>query len=181
VSLHTSPAGEQPAGPRRKTGSFGRLWLPLLGGAFPVLLFDQWSKLYISRHFALYQTWPVVPNWFNFTYTANPGAAFSLFADLPHWLRAAFLCASAMLATLIVLALLVRGQDAKLTSWALALILAGAVGNLIDRLRLGAVIDFIDLHYYSHHYPVFNLADCAITVGVGLILLGAIWSKRLVR
>lgn len=178
MSPIASSAAGKPASPAAKTAGCARLWMPLLAGALPVLLLDQWTKLYVRRHFALYHSLPLIPNWFDLTYTANPGAAFSLFANLPPWLRTAFLCATATVAAIIVLVLLVRGQDTRLTAWALALILAGAVGNLIDRLRSGVVIDFIDVHYYSHHYPVFNLADCAITVGVGLILLSATLSTR---
>jgi signal peptidase II len=168
----------EPAAPAAKTAGSDRLWILLLLGAIPVLLLDQASKLYVSRHFLLYHRLSIVPNWFDLTYTANPGAAFSLFASLPSWARTAFLCATATLAAAIVLVLLTRGQNTRLTAWALALILGGALGNLVDRLRLGVVIDFIDVHYYSYHYPIFNLADCAITIGVGLILLNTILRRH---
>lgn len=178
MSFETSPASGKPAGSPHKVSRLAVVWLPLLAGTLPVLLLDQLSKVYVSHHFFPYRGWPLIPNWFDLTFTTNPGAAFSLFAGGPPWVRTAFLCATAAVAAIIVVVLLLRGQETRLTAWGLALILSGAVGNLIDRLRLGVVVDFIDVHYYSHHYPVFNLADCAITIGVGLILLSALRRSR---
>lgn len=159
----------------RKTTAKLRGLTAILGlVTLPVLALDQASKLYVQAHLQLYQSITLVPHWLNVTYTRNPGAAFSLFVNLPGWFRTAFLFALSLTAIVVLLYLLAR--DAKLsgTSVALALILAGAIGNLIDRAAHGEVIDFIDAHYYAYHYPIFNVADCAITIGVVLILLGSL-------
>ncbi len=146
--------------------------------AIPLVLIDQASKLYVSAHLALYQSIPVIPNWFDLTYTENPGAAFSIFASLPPPLRSAFLLAVSAAAIAVLLVLLARTRRITLTGFALALILGGAAGNLIDRAARGPVIDFLRLHYYGLSYPVFNVADAAITVGVALVLLASLAAHR---
>ncbi len=136
----------------------------------PVLALDQASKFYVKTNMRLYQSIAVIPNWFNITYTRNPGAAFSLFVNLPGWFRTSFLFTLSAVAIVVLLVLLARSAKPNTNSASLALILAGAAGNLIDRATRGEVIDFIDAHYYAYHYPIFNIADCAITIGVALIL-----------
>lgn len=136
----------------------------------PALVLDQLSKLYVSSHLALYRSITIVPNWFDITYTLNPGAAFSLFANLPGWFRSTFLVALSAFAIVVLLVLLARTHEVGASSVGMALILAGAIGNLIDRAARGQVIDFIHVHYYTHSYPIFNLADSAITIGVVLII-----------
>jgi signal peptidase II len=149
----------------------------LLGITLPVLVIDQLSKLYIVSHFSLHEDLVLIPNWLDITYTLNPGAAFSLFAAMPAWFRSSMLLSLAAGAIVVLLVLLIRDPRANLTSVALALILAGAIGNLIDRIWRGPVVDFILMHYYSHDYPVFNVADSAISVGVVLILLASLKSS----
>ncbi len=148
--------------------------LAVLFGAVtvPVLIVDQLTKLYVSSHFRLYDSLPVIPHWFAITYTLNPGAAFSLFAGLAPGLRSAFLFSLSALAIVVLIWLLAKGEAVSATTVAFALILAGATGNLIDRLARGQVIDFIHVHYYAYSYPIFNVADSAITIGVALIILG---------
>jgi signal peptidase II len=137
----------------------------------PVLALDQWSKLYVRAHFHLYQSRPIVPHWLDLTYTLNPGAAFSLFATMPPGFRSVFFIALSIVATVVLIALMLRRTTTRSYSIAFALILAGTIGNLIDRVARGLVIDFIYFHHASFSYPVFNVADSAITVGVALILL----------
>jgi signal peptidase II len=148
-----------------------RLAPMLLLVALPVLLLDQVSKHLISSGFQLYQTHPLIPGWLDLTYTLNPGAAFSLFATMPAGFRHLFFVALSIAAIVVLVALLARRTTPMSSAIAFALILGGTIGNLIDRLSRGRVVDFIYFHHRSFNYPVFNLADSAITTGVAIILL----------
>jgi len=119
----------------------------------------------------------VFESWFNFKIALNKGAAWGLFRDLhPDWRVPFFVVISAVAVTVIVLFYRkIEGQ--RLVGSALVLILGGAIGNLIDRIRLGWVIDFIDWHYGTSHWPTFNIADVAISVGVGLMVLDMIVNR----
>jgi len=142
----------------------------LFGISLPILLLDQWSKLFIDRSFQLYESLTVIENFFHITYVRNRGAAFGMLGDSS--LRIPLFITIAVVAGGAILYYLQRMSDRqKLGATALALIFSGAIGNLIDRIRLGEVIDFIDVHWYGHHWPAFNIADSAITVGVGLLML----------
>lgn len=167
---------EHPAPPQagRLSARLGPLALMLLGVTLPVIVLDQLSKWYISAHLQLYQRIAVIPNWFDITYTLNAGAAFSLLANTPAWFRSNFLIGLSILAVVAMAWLIGRSSRISLNSTGMALIAGGAVGNLIDRLRLGHVVDFILVHYYSHNYPVFNAADSAITIGVAIILIDSL-------
>lgn len=142
------------------------------------LLLDQLSKIYIDRTFSLYQSLPVVENFFHITYLRNPGAAFGILADSS--IRLPFFIGVSLLAILGIL--WYQRRVPRSDSWqhlTLGLIFSGAVGNLIDRIRFGEVIDFLDVHWYQYHWPAFNIADSAICVGVGLILVRTIRDERL--
>jgi len=139
--------------------------------ALLVLAADQLSKLYIRAHFQPYAMLPIIPNWLDLTYTLNPGAAFSLFATMPAQFRRVFFVALSAGAMVVLMGLLVRRSTSPASGVAFALILGGTVGNLIDRLVRGTVIDFIYFHHASFSYPVFNIADSAITFGVGVIIV----------
>lgn len=117
-----------------------------------------------------------VTGFFNLVLTFNRGAAFSLLSDAPGWQRELFV-AIAVVATVVIVWLLARQGNDKLFSLALALILGGALGNLWDRIALGHVIDFLDFHAAGHHWPAFNLADSAITVGAALLIWDGFRSK----
>lgn len=151
--------------------SWATLWAPLALVTTPVVVLDQWSKLYVRANFALYHTRPIVPGWLDLTYTLNPGAAFSLFATMPPGFRHIFFISLSIIATVVLVTLMGRRTTTMLSSIAFALILGGTIGNLIDRIARGLVTDFIWFHHLSFSYPVFNLADSSITVGVALILL----------
>jgi len=141
-----------------------------------VLVLDQATKLYIDSRFALHQSLTVVENFFHITYVRNKGAAFGIFAD--NAVRIPFFVTISLVAAVGILWYLYRsGAQQKLLHFALSLIFAGAVGNLIDRVRLGEVIDFIDVHWYQYHWPAFNVADSAITVGVGILLVD-LWREE---
>jgi signal peptidase II len=143
----------------------------------PIIVLDQASKYYIRTHMTLYESIAVIPHWFDITFALNPGAAFSMFVNAPQWFRSALLFTLASAAIVVLLVLLMRDPKLNMVSISFALILAGALGNLIDRVRFGRVVDFIDVHYYFHHYPIFNFADSAITIGVSLILLNTLFSS----
>jgi signal peptidase II len=137
----------------------------------PVLVLDQLSKLYVSSHFQLFETYTLIPGWLDCTYTLNPGAAFSLFANMPAVFREAFFLGLSAAAVVVMTVLIARRSTTTSTALACALVLAGTIGNLIDRVARGRVIDFIYFHHDAFRYPVFNLADAAITTGVAMILL----------
>ncbi len=147
------------------------LWLSIA-----VIVLDQVTKELIVRSLALYQSVTLLPV-LEFTRLYNPGAAFSFLAGQNGWQRW-FFTALAIVVSLVLVNWLRRlERTARLLSCAVALILGGAVGNLIDRLRLGQVIDFINAHWGEHYFPAFNVADSAICVGAGLLLLDA-WLQR---
>ncbi|HKN02291.1 MAG TPA: signal peptidase II [Candidatus Binataceae bacterium] len=160
-------------------GRRGNPLLILLGlVAIPVLILDQVTKFYVSSHLDLFESIPVIPHWFDITYTRNPGAAFSMFTNLPGWFRGAFLVTLSLAAIVALLVLIARSDGLNMTTFSFALILAGAAGNLIDRALRGQVIDFIRVHYYDLNYPIFNIADSAITIGVALIILSSLRSTE---
>jgi signal peptidase II len=165
-----------------KRSFYPRTFLMMFFGVtVPVIVLDQASKLYIAAHMHLYETIVLIPNLLDLTYALNPGASFSLFADLPAGLRLPLLSGLSMIAIVVLIVLLLLSERPTLTSVALALILAGAAGNLIDRAVHGQVIDFVRAHYYAYSWPIFNVADSAISIGVALILLGSIVSSRAAR
>lgn len=152
-----------------------------LGGL--VVLLDQATKLYVHNTFALYESRPVVENFFALTYVRNSGSAFGLLArSNPDVLRI-FFPAITVLALALLLWYLWRLPAAQtLTLWGVCLVIGGAVGNGIDRFRIGQVIDFLDVHWYGvYHWPAFNVADSAICVGVGLLILDAFRAVRVER
>jgi len=141
------------------------LWLSLL-----VIVLDQLSKLWVVSEFELYQSIELMP-YLNLTYVHNKGAAFSFLSSAGGWQRWFFSVIS-VVAVLVLLVWLKRLKPTeKLLAVSMSLILGGAVGNLYDRLAYGYVIDFLDAYYQQWHWPVFNIADSAIVLGVGLMLL----------
>ncbi len=134
------------------------------------LLLDQWSKIYIDNHFELSQSKRIITNFFHLTYVRNPGAAFGILAE--NAIRVPFFITVSAIAILAILWYVRRISSEKHWQFfALGLIFSGASGNLIDRIRFGEVIDFLDVHWYNYHWPAFNIADSAICVGVGIMLV----------
>ncbi len=147
------------------------LWL-----SFSVVGLDQYTKQLIAARFSLSESVELLP-FLNFTLAHNQGAAFSFLSDQDGWQRAFFIVV-ALVVTLVLAAWLRRlGRGEWRTALSLSLVIGGAVGNLIDRLIHGYVIDFIDVYYGSWHWPAFNVADSAICVGVALLLLDALFEK----
>jgi signal peptidase II len=154
----------------------GRQWRWLALSAVLIAL-DQWSKSLIERRFSLYETLTVLPV-FNVTRAHNRGVSFSMFNSESGWQRWVFGALAGGIAIAIVFWLRTLPRRAWLQAVALALIFAGAVGNMIDRLRLGYVIDFVQVHWGEHYFPAFNVADSAICVGAALILIEGFFSRR---
>lgn len=132
-----------------------------------ILLLDQVTKLAVDRLLALHQSVPVIEGFFHLTYVRNTGAAFGFLADAPEAFRAPFFFIATGIAVGALLVFLHRADtDAPLFLLALSSVLAGALGNLLDRLCYGEVIDFLDFHWQGYYWPAFNVADSCITLGV---------------
>lgn len=145
-----------------------RAW-PWFAGAAAIVAADQLTKAMILARFAPGERLEVT-SFFNLVLAFNKGAAFSLLAQAPGW-QTPLLVAIALAAAAILSALILRNLHKRLLCTGLALVLGGALGNLIDRLRLGHVVDFIDLHAAGWHWPAFNVADSGITVGAAILIL----------
>ena len=145
-----------------------RAW-PWFAGAAAIVAADQLTKAMILARFAPGERLEVT-SFFNLVLAFNKGAAFSLLAQAPGW-QTPLLVAIALAAAAILSALIVRNLHKRLLCTGLALVLGGALGNLVDRLRLGHVVDFIDLHAAGWHWPAFNVADSGITVGAAILIL----------
>ncbi len=159
-----------------KKDIFWKLGYLAVAGA--VFLIDQTTKAWAIRRLRFGDEISVIPNFLNFAYAQNPGVAFSMlddYGDTGRW----GLSAIASIAAVLVLYFFwktPRSDDRILG--ALALLLAGIVGNVVDRMRLGFVIDFIDVQFGSWHYPTFNVADAAICIGAGILLLDMFFSRN---
>ena len=156
--------------------SSGASLLPWLGIALVVILLDQFTKTLIIGNFQLHDSRTVTP-FFNIVRWHNSGAAFSFLAGASGWQRWFFVGLGSLAAVFIVWMLRSHGGQ-RLFSWALALILGGAVGNVIDRLLHGYVVDFIQVHHRGWYFPSFNVADSAITVGAACLILDEILRVR---
>jgi signal peptidase II len=139
--------------------------------ALLVILLDQTTKAWIISTMRLHDSFAVIVGFFNITHIRNPGAAFGFLAGAPPLFRHIFFLVVTVAALLLILHYLYvsRIEESSLVA-ALALILAGAVGNLIDRIRFGEVVDFLDVYIGSYHWPAFNVADSAITIGAAVLM-----------
>ena len=142
-----------------------------------VLVLDQASKLTADAMLALYQPVLLFPS-LAITKAYNTGAAFSFLADASGWQRWFFIGLTVVVSVVLLVWLTRLKQHERRTALALSLILGGAIGNLVDRVLYGHVIDFIDVYYGSWHWPAFNVADSAITLGAGVLLLDAFFGGR---
>lgn len=141
--------------------------LASLGVLIPL---DQITKYWVDASMRLHESIPVIAGFFNITHVRNPGAAFGLLADMSPQFRAIFFVAVTLAAVIMIFYCIWKSkQEESLLVISLSLILAGAVGNLIDRVRLGEVIDFFDVYVGNYHWPAFNIADAAISVGAVIL------------
>lgn len=167
-----------------------------------IILLDQWTKLLVRQQLHFQESIPIIPNLFNLTYIRNPGAAFGLFAWVDKSFRTVFFLSITAAAIMVIgyffwasirddrrMGLSEPGaggtsysqhgsqhgnRHGRWLRFGLALVLGGAIGNLIDRIRYGEVIDFLDVYLGAYHWPAFNVADSAITVGVSILLIASI-------
>jgi signal peptidase II len=148
-------------------------------GTLAVLVGDQATKDVVTSRMALYSSIPVIPGFLHLTYVTNRGALFGLFHDLAEPYRSVLFTSIPIVAIGLILFFQFRTTLADRAAQAgLALILGGALGNLVDRLRLGYVVDFIDVFLAKHHWPAFNLADSSICIGVTLLVVDLVLQGR---
>jgi len=162
-------AEAQPASPIQRL-------LPWLALALLVVFLDQLSKVVVERVFEFGDVQPLT-DFFNLVLTYNKGAAFSFLANAGGW-QDLFLTAVGIVASAFIVYLLMRHAHQRLFSVALALILGGAIGNVIDRIVYGHVIDFLDFHWRGWHWPAFNVADSAIVCGATLLIIEELTRMR---
>jgi signal peptidase II len=153
-------------------------WLLLISAL--VITADRLTKTWVSAHIRLGGAIPIIPRVLRITHWTNEGAAFSLFANTAspntvRWTLAAFALAAALVIFIVLLRL---GDRITLTTIALALILGGALGNAHDRIAYGSVVDFIEVHIFTYHWPDFNVADSSVVIGACLLLLDSLRSHR---
>jgi len=143
-----------------------------------IVILDQLSKFYIAGHYGEFEYTRLLPV-LDITLMHNVGAAFSFLASASGWQRWFFIALAVSVSVAIAWWLARLPPSAhKLTAAGLALVLGGAVGNVVDRIRIGSVVDFIHFHWHQAYFPAFNVADSAITVGAGLLLLDAVFEMR---
>ena len=157
-------------------GSRAFMWYLL---SLVVIIIDQWTKWLAETNLNFLEPVPVIQPFLNWTLAYNYGAAFSFLADQAGWQKW-FFAGLALIMSLFLIGYLIKApRQAKLLSVGLALVLGGAIGNLIDRLLHGHVIDFIHVHYADvWHYPIFNIADVGICIGVALIVIDMLFLEK---
>lgn len=146
------------------------LYAPYFLLSAAVVIADQFTKYLVQSRFVLFESVKILP-FFSIVYVSNTGSAFGMFKGLGN----VFFIAVAGAATLVVAALIIKYRQDR---FAFALILGGAAGNLLDRLTHGFVVDFIDVFWGEHHWPAFNVADSALTVGITLLFFGTFFRSK---
>lgn len=141
------------------------------------LIIDIITKNLIKSKLMLYDAMPVIDGFFNIVYVLNPGAAFSFLHDMNESYRRLFFITVTIIAIFVVLYIFAR-EKSKINTAGFALILSGAIGNLIDRIVIGKVVDFLDFYYKTYHFPAFNVADSCITIGVALIIIDMLFFSK---
>ena len=150
---------------------FNLIWLAI---AVAIICLDQLTKSLVMNHLQLYQAIKITP-FFNILLSFNTGAAFGLFNQASGWQQWLFGCVAVVVSSAIVIILLRQPREQWLNNLGMSFILGGALGNLIDRLTLGYVIDFLHFHLGQWSWPIFNVADSMICIGAGLLLLSMLW------
>ncbi len=155
-----------------------RKYWTLLIFCFGILLLDQWTKYMIVEKLSLYQRVVVIHGFFNIVHVGNTGGAFGIFGGEGGMGSVLFVIVSLIAIGVIAFLFFKTKENEKTLALSFALILSGALGNLIDRLHYGEVIDFLDFHVGTYHWPAFNVADSAICVGIGLMALEVLKRDR---
>jgi len=137
-----------------------------------ILLLDQWTKSMVVQRLPLYQRVEVIQGFFNLTHVRNTGGAFGIFGGEKGGVGSLLFVVVSLLAIGAIIFLFIKIREGEKTlALSFSLVLSGAIGNLIDRLRYGEVVDFLDFHLSTYHWPAFNVADSAICIGIGLMAL----------
>lgn len=151
----------------------------LIALAVVIIVVDQWTKIYVAGHFYIGESVSVIDGFFNLTYVRNSGAAFGFGGAFDDWVRYSMFRALPVVACVWLLVLMVKSyKEEALLSLSYSLILGGAIGNLIDRFRLDYVIDFFDFYWGKSHFATFNVADAAISVAAGLLIIDFFIQKK---
>jgi len=153
-------------------------WLLVISAL--IILADRVTKKWVEARIPLGGAIPVIPHVLRITHWTNEGAAFSMFAESasPHLVRWMLVGFSLIAAVVVLVAMVRLGSAFTLTTVALALVFAGALGNVHDRILYGSVVDFIEVHIFSYHWPDFNVADSSIVTGACLLLLDSLWPRK---
>ena len=156
-----------------------RKYTVLLATVGLVVLADIFTKVYINSTMMLHESFAVIDGLFNITYVRNPGSAFGFLAGASPVFRSMFFPFVTAVVIIMMLYYIIKSKiEEPLMMFSLSLIISGALGNLIDRVRFGEVIDFIDVYVGSHHWPAFNVADSAISIGAVLLILDVFKHQR---
>jgi len=148
-----------------------KYWV-LLMTCLTIILLDQWTKYEVLQRIPLHRAIEVIPGFFNLTHVRNTGGAFGIFGGTRGGLGSLLFMLFSLIATGSILFLFIKvKEDEKHLAFSFSLVLSGAIGNLIDRFRYGEVIDFFEFYVSSFHWPSFNIADSAISTGIGLLAL----------
>jgi signal peptidase II len=154
-------------------------FLPIAIVAGVVVALDQLTKLAVQRSLGLHDSVAAVDGLVNVIHARNPGAAFSFLAEAPEWFRGPFFVAMTVVAVVVLLVVAARlPLEERWLRLALGGVLGGALGNVIDRLLYGEVVDFIDVYWGPYHWPAFNVADSSITISVAVVLLHSLLAGR---
>lgn len=153
-------------------------WLLLISAV--VIFVDRLTKDWVTLRIPFGGAIPVMPHFLRITHWTNEGAAFSLFANSasPNTVRWGLVCFSSVAALVVLILMVYLADRFTLTTFSLALVFAGALGNVHDRIAYGSVVDFIEVHIFGYHWPDFNIADSAIVIGACLLLLDSLLPKR---
>ncbi|MDR0454160.1 MAG: signal peptidase II [Deferribacteraceae bacterium] len=136
-----------------------------------VVTLDQITKFAVKTNMRLYDSVEIIPGLFNIMYVLNPGAAFGMFGGHSEMFRTIFFIGMTALACIMILALIIREYRFKVRTFAYTAVISGAIGNMLDRLHTGKVVDFLDFYFKNWHWYTFNIADSFITVGIAVLLL----------
>lgn len=163
--------------PNQTKGQFSTSNLRWLGLSVLAIVLDQWTKHLATTHLTYADPVAVLPS-LNWTLLYNYGAAFSFLSDAGGWQRYLFMGLAGLVSLVFMFWLMKMPRSLKVLPIAIALILGGALGNLIDRVSLGYVVDFIHVYYQNHNFPAFNIADSAITIGTILLLIDTFFLEK---
>ena len=154
--------------------------LKLTAISLPIIILDQFTKYLVSTMLQIYHSYTVVPGLFNIIHIYNPGGAFGFLADNGVLVQKIFFIFFSIIATFFLLYFYFNAENRneKVLSFGFALIFGGAIGNIIDRIRYGEVLDFLDVYIGKYHWPAFNVADSAISIGMVFFIYTLIFTKK---